>query len=93
MWRLGEHRERKPRARFSPADSSSAPRRTGSRHSAANSDTRSLPGALVYGLAGASFLNQDLNINFAAAASKNTTTPGLPAEPAQTFPVKAPCLK
>jgi hypothetical protein len=34
------------------------------------------PGVLVYGLAGASFLNHDLNVNFATAASQNTTTPG-----------------
>ena len=34
------------------------------------------PGTLVYGLAGASFLNQDLNVNFATPASRNTTTAG-----------------
>jgi opacity protein-like surface antigen len=34
------------------------------------------PGILVYGLAGASWLNHDLNVNFATAASRNTTTPG-----------------
>jgi hypothetical protein len=34
------------------------------------------PGLYLYGLAGASWLNQDLNVNFATAASRNTTTPG-----------------
>ena len=34
------------------------------------------PGISVYGLAGAAWLNQDLNVNFATAASRNTTTPG-----------------
>jgi hypothetical protein len=30
----------------------------------------------IYGLAGAAWLNQDLNVNFATAASQNTTAPG-----------------
>ncbi len=34
------------------------------------------PDVLIYGLAGASFLNQNLNVNFATTASRNTTTPG-----------------
>jgi hypothetical protein len=34
------------------------------------------PGLYLYGLAGASWLNQSLNINFATAASSNVTTPG-----------------
>ncbi len=34
------------------------------------------PGLYLYGLAGASWLNQTLNVNFATAASRNTTTPG-----------------
>ena len=35
------------------------------------------PGAYLYGLAGAAWLNQNLNINFAPGFStKNTTTPG-----------------
>ncbi len=34
------------------------------------------PGLLLYGLAGAAFLNQNLNVNFVTAASNNTTTPG-----------------
>jgi len=34
------------------------------------------PGALLYGVAGASFLNHDLNVNFATAARSNVTTPG-----------------
>ena len=34
------------------------------------------PGVYVYGLAGAAFLNHDLNVNFATAAQSNTTTPG-----------------
>jgi hypothetical protein len=33
-------------------------------------------GLYLYGLAGAAWLNQDLNINFATAASSNVTTPG-----------------
>jgi len=37
------------------------------------------PGLTIYGLAGASWLNHDLNINFATAASQNTTTPGFTA--------------
>jgi hypothetical protein len=35
------------------------------------------PGLYLYGLAGAAWLNQKLNVNFATAASSNTTTPGL----------------
>jgi hypothetical protein len=34
------------------------------------------PGLLLYGLAGAAWLNQDLVINFATRSVKNTTTPG-----------------
>jgi opacity protein-like surface antigen len=34
------------------------------------------PGILIYGLGGVSWLNTDLNINFATAASRNTTVPG-----------------
>jgi hypothetical protein len=34
------------------------------------------PSLFIYGLAGASWLNESLNINFATASSKNTTTPG-----------------
>jgi hypothetical protein len=34
------------------------------------------PGVYLYGLAGASWLNQSLNVNFATAASSNVTTPG-----------------
>ena len=34
------------------------------------------PGIHLYGLAGAAFLNHDLNVNFATAASSNVTTPG-----------------
>jgi opacity protein-like surface antigen len=35
------------------------------------------PGALIYGLAGAAWLNQNLNINFGGpVTSSNTTTPG-----------------
>jgi hypothetical protein len=34
------------------------------------------PGVYLYGLAGASWLNQSLNVNFATAASTNATTPG-----------------
>jgi hypothetical protein len=34
------------------------------------------PGLYLYGLAGASWLNQSLNVNFATAASSNVTTPG-----------------
>ena len=34
------------------------------------------PGLLFYGLAGASWLNHSLNLNFATAASSNVTTPG-----------------
>ena len=34
------------------------------------------PGVYLYGLAGASWLNQTLNVNFATAASSNVTTPG-----------------
>jgi hypothetical protein len=34
------------------------------------------PGIYLYGLAGAAFLNHDLNVNFATAAQSNTTTPG-----------------
>ena len=37
------------------------------------------PGFLVYGLAGAAWLNHDLNVNFAAAARSNVTTPGFTA--------------
>jgi hypothetical protein len=33
-------------------------------------------GFYLYGLAGAAFLNHDLNVNFATAAQSNTTTPG-----------------
>jgi len=36
----------------------------------------SAPGVYLYGLAGAAFLNHDLNVNFATAASNNVTTPG-----------------
>jgi len=35
------------------------------------------PNVYLYGLAGAAFLNQDLNVNFATAASSNVTTPGV----------------
>jgi hypothetical protein len=35
-----------------------------------------VPGFYFYGLAGAAFLNQDLNVNFATAAQSNVTTPG-----------------
>jgi hypothetical protein len=35
-----------------------------------------MPGVYLYGLAGAAWLNHDLNINFATAARQNTTTPG-----------------
>jgi len=34
------------------------------------------PGFYLYGLAGAAFLNHDLNVNFATAAQSNVTTPG-----------------
>jgi opacity protein-like surface antigen len=34
------------------------------------------PGLYLYGLAGASWLNQSLNVNFTTAASSNVTTPG-----------------
>ena len=34
------------------------------------------PGLYLYGLAGAAFLNHDLNVNFATTAQSNTTTPG-----------------
>jgi hypothetical protein len=34
------------------------------------------PGIYVYGLAGVAWLNHDLNVNFATAASSNVTTPG-----------------
>ena len=34
------------------------------------------PGIYIYGLAGAAFINHDLNINFATAAQSNVTTPG-----------------
>jgi hypothetical protein len=34
------------------------------------------PRVYLYGLVGASWLNHDLNINFATTASRNTTTPG-----------------
>jgi hypothetical protein len=37
------------------------------------------PGFYLYGLAGAAFLNHDLNVNFATAAQSNTTTPGFTA--------------
>ena len=37
------------------------------------------PGFLLYGLAGAAWLNHDLNVNFAAAARSNVTTPGFTA--------------
>jgi hypothetical protein len=37
------------------------------------------PSLFIYGLAGASWLNESLNINFATASSKNTTTPGFTA--------------
>jgi hypothetical protein len=37
------------------------------------------PGFYFYGLAGAAFLNHDLNVNFATAAQSNTTTPGFTA--------------
>jgi hypothetical protein len=37
------------------------------------------PGLYIYGLAGAAFLNHDLNVNFATAAQSNTTTPGFTA--------------
>jgi hypothetical protein len=36
-------------------------------------------GLYLYGLAGAAFLNHDLNVNFATAASSNVTTPGFTA--------------
>jgi len=35
-----------------------------------------MPSIYLYGLAGAAFLNQRLNVNFATAASTTTTTPG-----------------
>jgi opacity protein-like surface antigen len=35
------------------------------------------PGLYLYGLAGAAFVNHDLNVNFATAASSNVTTPGV----------------
>jgi opacity protein-like surface antigen len=34
------------------------------------------PGVYIYGLAGAAFVNHDLNVNFATAAWSNVTTPG-----------------
>jgi opacity protein-like surface antigen len=34
------------------------------------------PGFYLYGLAGAAFVNHDLNVNFATAARSNVTTPG-----------------
>lgn len=34
------------------------------------------PGVYLYGLAGAAFVNHDLNVNFATTASSNVTTPG-----------------
>ncbi len=34
------------------------------------------PGLYLYGLAGAAFLNHNLNVNFVTAARSNTTTPG-----------------
>ncbi len=34
------------------------------------------PGVYLYGLVGASWLNQSLNVNFATSASSNVTTPG-----------------
>jgi hypothetical protein len=34
------------------------------------------PNLYLYGLAGASWINQDLNVNFATPASSNVTTPG-----------------
>jgi hypothetical protein len=34
------------------------------------------PGFYLYGLAGAAWLNHDLNVNFATAAQSNVTTPG-----------------
>jgi hypothetical protein len=34
------------------------------------------PGFYLYGLAGAAWLNHDLNVNFATAAQRNVTTPG-----------------
>lgn len=37
------------------------------------------PGFLIYGLAGAAWLNHDLNVNFATAAGSNVTTPGFTA--------------
>jgi hypothetical protein len=37
------------------------------------------PGFYLYGLAGAAFLNHDLNVNFATAAQSNVTTPGFTA--------------
>ena len=37
------------------------------------------PGIYFYGLAGAAFLNHDLNVNFATAAQSNTTTTGFTA--------------
>jgi opacity protein-like surface antigen len=37
------------------------------------------PGFYLYGVAGAAFLNHDLNDNFATAAQNNTTTPGFTA--------------
>jgi hypothetical protein len=35
------------------------------------------PNVYLYGLVAAAFLNQDLNVNFATAASSNVTTPGV----------------
>ncbi len=35
-----------------------------------------MPSVYIYGLAGAAWLNQDLNVHFATAASSNVTTPG-----------------
>lgn len=35
------------------------------------------PGIYLYGLAGAAWLNHDLNVNFATAAQSNVTTPGV----------------
>ena len=35
------------------------------------------PNLYLYGLAAAAFLNQDLDVNFATAASSNVTTPGV----------------
>jgi hypothetical protein len=37
------------------------------------------PGIYLYGLAGAAFLNHNLNVNFATPASSNVTTPGFTA--------------